>query len=239
MVSDIINLATWFFSKNILLCKSHTTLSPNLLNSNCNFIACLEDDISSKDLYTRKYFQGMSSDYLHQIECASLPKKCWNCQTCPHCPHLLPPHPLHFVVLWCSNYHYCITSFNKVWTQVLRRFKYCLQHVGDSQWWEFLTIVPAGNKAKHPWMVDHTTQTIHFHHHHPLQNFFKISAVYQINSNECGGRPPTTRKQNFFKILMICPIGVEETLFAFLLLRTVVFMFIFCNFDFCSSSLML
>ena len=24
---------------------------------------------------------------------------------------------------WCSGYHYCKTSFNKAWTQVLHRFK--------------------------------------------------------------------------------------------------------------------
>ena len=26
------------------------------------------------------------------------------------------------VASWCSGYHYCTTSFNKAWTQVLRRF---------------------------------------------------------------------------------------------------------------------
>ena len=43
---------------------------------------------------------------------------------------------------WCSGSHYCTTSFNKVRTQVLRRFKSCSQHVGDSQWWGSLTMVP-------------------------------------------------------------------------------------------------
>ena len=46
--------------------------------------------------------------------------------------------------LWCSGYHYK-TSLNKAWTQVLRRLKSCLQHVGDSGWWESLTMVWAGN----------------------------------------------------------------------------------------------
>ena len=46
------------------------------------------------------------------------------------------------VALWCSGYHYCTTSFNKVWTQVLRRFKSCSQHVGDLRWWGSLTMVP-------------------------------------------------------------------------------------------------
>ena len=49
---------------------------------------------------------------------------------------------------WCSGYHYCTTSFYKTWTLVLRRFKSCSRRVGDSRWWESLTVVPAGNKAK-------------------------------------------------------------------------------------------
>ena len=35
---------------------------------------------------------------------------------------------------WYSCYHYCTTSFNKVWTQILRRFKPCSQRVGDLRW---------------------------------------------------------------------------------------------------------
>ena len=46
-----------------------------------------------------------------------------------------------FVALWCSGYHYCTTSFNKAWTQVLHRFKSCLRHVRDSRWWGSLTMV--------------------------------------------------------------------------------------------------
>ena len=62
---------------------------------------------------------------------------------------------------WCSCYHYCITSFNKVWTLVLRRFKSCSRGVGDSWWWESLKMVPAGNEAKGFSSVNHTTKTIH------------------------------------------------------------------------------
>ena len=51
------------------------------------------------------------------------------------------------VAPWCSGYRYCTTSFNKAWTQVLRRFKSCSRRVGDSRWWGSLTVVPAGNKA--------------------------------------------------------------------------------------------
>ena len=68
--------------------------------------------------------------------------------------------------MWCSGYHYCTTSFNKVWTQVRRRFISCSWRVGDSQWWGSLTMVPAGNKAKRLSSVNHTTKTIHHHHHH-------------------------------------------------------------------------
>ena len=52
------------------------------------------------------------------------------------------------VVLWCNGYHYCTTSFNKAWTQVLRRFKSCSRRVGNLRWWRSLAMIPAGNKAK-------------------------------------------------------------------------------------------
>ena len=47
------------------------------------------------------------------------------------------------VAPWCSRYHYCITSFNKVWAQILCRS----WRVGDLWWWVFLTMVPAGVKV--------------------------------------------------------------------------------------------
>ena len=43
-------------------------------------------------------------------------------------------HLNYFVALWCSGYHYCTTSFNKAWTQVLHRFKSCLWRVRDLRW---------------------------------------------------------------------------------------------------------
>ena len=52
------------------------------------------------------------------------------------------------VAPWGSGYHYCITSFNKAWTQVLYRFKSCSWHVGDLWWRVSLTMVLAGNKTK-------------------------------------------------------------------------------------------
>ena len=76
---------------------------------------------------------------------------------------------LHFANMkpWCSDDHYCTTSLNKAWNQVLRRFKPCSRRVGDSRWWGSLTVVPAGNKAKRLSSVNHTTKTIHHHHHSP------------------------------------------------------------------------
>ena len=59
---------------------------------------------------------------------------------------------------WCSGYHYCTTSFNQAWTQVLRRFKFCSRRVGDSRWWGSPTVVPTGNKAKRLSSVNHTTK---------------------------------------------------------------------------------
>ena len=38
-----------------------------------------------------------------------------------------------FVAPWCSGYHYCTTSFNWAWTQVLRRSKPCSRRVRDSR----------------------------------------------------------------------------------------------------------
>ena len=65
---------------------------------------------------------------------------------------------------WCSGYHYCTTSFNWAWTQVLCRLKSSSQHVRDSRWWGSLKMVPAGNKAKCPLPVNHITKK--FNHHH-------------------------------------------------------------------------
>ena len=49
---------------------------------------------------------------------------------------------------WWSGYHYCLSSFNKAWTQVLSSFKPCSQRVTDLRWWESLSKVPVGNKVK-------------------------------------------------------------------------------------------
>ena len=62
---------------------------------------------------------------------------------------------------WCSGYHYCTLSFYKAWNRVLRRFKSCSRHVGDSRLWGCLTMVLAGNKARRLSSVNHATKTIH------------------------------------------------------------------------------
>ena len=64
---------------------------------------------------------------------------------------------------WCYLYaivsgsHYSITSFNKAWIQVLRRFKSCSWRVRDSRWWGSLPMVPNGNKGKSLSSINHTT----------------------------------------------------------------------------------
>ena len=86
------------------------------------------------------------------------------------------------VALWCSGNHYCTTSFNKAWTQVLRRFKSCLRRVGDSRWWGSLTMVPAGNKAKRLSLVNHTTKTIH---HSSSSSSSSVAHVLGICASNC------------------------------------------------------
>ena len=63
-----------------------------------------------------------------------------------------------YLFTWCGGYHYYSISFNKILTQFLWQLKSCLQHVGDSQWWGPLTMVPAGNKAKCFLLVNHTIE---------------------------------------------------------------------------------
>ena len=68
--------------------------------------------------------------------------------------------------LLAGGYHYCTTSFTKIWPQVLPRFKSCLWRVGDSWWWGSLAMVLVGNKAKRLSSVSHITKTVHHHHNH-------------------------------------------------------------------------
>ena len=70
-------------------------------------------------------------------------------------------HVLNFLTLippWCSGYHYCTTSFNKAWIQVLRKLKSCSRRVGYLRWWESLKMFPTRNKAKSISSVNHTTK---------------------------------------------------------------------------------
>ena len=51
------------------------------------------------------------------------------------------------VATCCCDYEYCTTSFDKVWTQMLRKPKCCLQRVEDMRWWESLAVAPTGNET--------------------------------------------------------------------------------------------
>ena len=70
----------------------------------------------------------------------------------------------------CSGYRYRTTSFNKAWPQVLAGSNPArsVSEIRGS-----LTIIPAGNKAKHLSSVYHTTKTIHHHHHHHHHHHYK------------------------------------------------------------------
>ena len=72
----------------------------------------------------------------------------------------------------------------KVWIQVLRMFKSCSWHVGDSWCWGSLTVVPAGNKAMHLLLVNHTKNTIHHHHHHHHHHHRPMVEPVMIKSDE-------------------------------------------------------
>ena len=57
-----------------------------------------------------------------------------------------------------------------------------VRHVGDSQWWGSLRMVPAGNKVKCLLSVNHTTKTIHHHHHSStLKSLKSTKFIFQNN----------------------------------------------------------
>ena len=62
---------------------------------------------------------------------------------------------------WFSGHHYCTTSFNKAWSQVLRTFISCSWCVRDSRWWGSLRMVLAENKPKRLSSINHSTKTTH------------------------------------------------------------------------------
>ena len=62
---------------------------------------------------------------------------------------------------WWSGYHFYTTSFNKTWTQVLRKLKICWWHVENLRWLDSLTMVSVENKAKRLSLVNYSTKTIH------------------------------------------------------------------------------
>ena len=77
--------------------------------------------------------------------------------------------------LWGIGYQYYTSSFNKIWTQVPRRFKSCFRCVGDLGCWESMTVVPAGNKTQRLSTVLHSAKTIHHHHHHHRHHHSSLS----------------------------------------------------------------
>ena len=67
----------------------------------------------------------------------------------------------HCLYICCDMlYHKCCSHVGCCVIQVPCRFKSCLLHVGDSRWWESLTMVLAGSKAKCLSLVNHTAKTI-------------------------------------------------------------------------------
>ena len=81
------------------------------------------------------------------------------------------------MALWCSGYRYCTTSFNKVWTQVLRRFNTWLQPVRDSRWWDVWQWSWLEISLKCLLLVNPTTKTIHL-----LYGFVKESKFVEYTS---------------------------------------------------------
>ena len=66
--------------------------------------------------------------------------------------------------LWCSVYHYCMTSFNQAWTkpgslqfQILLPAcqKFAMVRISDN-------LSRLEIKVKHPSLINHTTKTIHY-----------------------------------------------------------------------------
>ena len=91
---------------------------------------------------------------------------------------------IRLVAPWCIGYDCCTISFNKAWTQVLRRFNSNMQHVRESWWWGSLVMVLVGNKAWCLSLVNHTTKTIH--HHHSYYGYQKsIWHLRPYFSNSC------------------------------------------------------
>ena len=60
----------------------------------------------------------------------------------------------------------CSVCEIRVEWQVFRRFLFCSWRLGDLRWWESLTVIRGGNKAKRLSPINHSAKTIHHHHHH-------------------------------------------------------------------------
>ena len=86
------------------------------------------------------------------------------------------------MALWRSGYNYCTTSFNKALNQVMCRFKSCLRHVRDLQWWGSLAVVHVGNEAKWLSQVNHTTKIIHHQFINSPLEIFELLFNHEIKS---------------------------------------------------------
>ena len=108
------------------------------------------------------------------------------------CAHILYPlhhHPCLCVLQkevkmgpWCSGYHYCTNSFIKAGTQVLCRFKSCSRRVRYSWWWQSLTMISAGNKAKSLSSVKYTMKTIYHQIFIIYFNMIKFFTCYSMSN---------------------------------------------------------
>ena len=68
------------------------------------------------------------------------------------------------VAPWCCGYHFCTTSFNKIWTRIPRRFKSCSKRVGDLRWRKTRTMVRLEIRRKRFLSINYTAKIIHHHH---------------------------------------------------------------------------
>ena len=80
---------------------------------------------------------------------------------------------------WCSGYHYCTTSFNKVSNsaQAQTVLEIC---DGENLWqWFRLEI-----RRKHLSSVKHTIKTIHHHHDHHHHHYNNIIWFFKLNTSK-------------------------------------------------------
>ena len=106
---------------------------------------------------------------------------------------------IYFTMDWFL--HDCTFSFKKAWAQALCRFKSCSPPIKKSRWWGSLTMVTAGNKAKHLSSVNDTTKAIHHQ--------FIITIFEKIPFPHTDRAPFLTFFKHFFKrISQMCNCSI-------------------------------